>query len=137
MNGPANATLTQVDNLDATFSLRPTVPQANSTIPISIAVTDNETPPLSATQSFSVMVNPLTMPTLSASDMNLANGQFSITVTGMSGPDYAVQFSTNLLSWSTVFETNSPPSPFIWVDTNASLTNPAGFYQVLVGPPLP
>jgi hypothetical protein len=137
MNGPANATLTQVDNFDATFSLRPTVPQANSTIPISIAVTDNNTPPLSATQSFSVMVNPLTMPTLSASDMNLANGQFSITVTGMAGPDYAVQFSTNLLSWITVFETNSPPSPFIWVDTNASLTNPAGFYQVLVGPPLP
>jgi hypothetical protein len=137
-SGPTNATLTRINNTSAAFNWQPLVSQANSTNAISITVADNGNPPLSATQNFSVVVNPLTLPSLSATAANLANGQFSLTITGMVGPSYAIQFTTNLLDrWSTVFETNSPPSPFTWVDTNASLTNPASFYRVLVGPPLP
>jgi hypothetical protein len=29
-----------------------------------------------------------------------------------------VQISSNLLNWSTLFITNSPPMPFSWTDTN-------------------
>jgi hypothetical protein len=83
-----------------------------------------------------VVVNPITLPTLSGSAANLSNGQFSLTVSGMAGPDYAVLYSTNLLTWSNVFEANSPPMPFTWVDTNATLTNPASYYQVILGAPL-
>jgi hypothetical protein len=137
LNGPSGATLTQNNNTSAVFNWQPVVSQANSTNPVSIKVTDNGTPPMSAIRNFSVVVNPLTLPTLSASVVNLANGQFSLTVSGMVGPDYAVQSSANLLKWNTVFETNSPAMPFTWVDTTASLTNKVSFYRVLVGPPLP
>jgi hypothetical protein len=136
-SGPANATLTQLNNTSADFNWRPLVSQSDTTNFISIEVTDNGTPPLSATENFSVVVNPITLPTVSASGANLGDGQFNLTITGMVGPDYAVQYSPDLVNWSTVFETNSPPSPFNWTDTNASATNSASFYRVLVGPPLP
>jgi hypothetical protein len=136
-SAPTNATLTQINNTNAAFNWRPLISQANSTNPISLTVTDNGSPPLSATQNFSVMVNPITLPTISGSDANLAKGQFSLTISGIVGPDYAIQLSTSLEDWSTVFETNSPLLPFNWVDTNASLTNPATFYRVLLGPPPP
>ncbi|MGD0812586.1 MAG: hypothetical protein ABSA83_03195 [Verrucomicrobiota bacterium] len=136
LSAPANASLVQANNTNAAFSLRPSVAQASSTIPVSLFVTDGGNPPLSATDTFSVAVNPITLPTLSGSAANLATGQFGLTVSGMAGPDYAVLYSTNLLTWSTIFETNSPPMPFTWVDTHASLTNPSSYYQVLLGSPL-
>ena len=136
LTGPTNATLTQVNNTNANFSFRPLVTQANSTNSFKLEVCDNNIPPLSATDTFSVVVNPITLPTLSGSAENPASGQFSLTVSGMAGPDYAVLYSTNLLNWSNVFETYSPPMPFTWVDTNATLTNPASYYQVILGAPL-
>jgi beta-galactosidase len=138
LGAPPNAVLNQIDNTDAAFSWRPLVSQANSTNTISINVAENGSALLSATQSFSAVVNPITWPTILPSAAGLADGQFSLTVSGMDGPDYAIQFTTNLVAgWNTVFETNSPPLPFNWVDTNASLTNPASFYRLLIGPPLP
>jgi len=137
LTAPTNATLAQINNTNAAFNMRPSVSQASSTIPISVKVTDNSNPPLSATDSFSVVVNPITLPTLSGSAANLSHGQFSLTVSGMAGPDYAVLYSSNLLNWSRVFESNSPPLPFTWVDTNASPTNPASYYKVVLGSPLP
>lgn len=59
--GPANATL---DPNSGAFSFRPLVTQANTTIPFTLQVSDNGTPPLTATHSFSVTVNPLVMPTI-------------------------------------------------------------------------
>ncbi|MGD0816065.1 MAG: beta-galactosidase GalA [Verrucomicrobiota bacterium] len=134
---PAGTALTQVNNTNAAFNWRPLTSQANSTNIVSIKVTDNGSPLLSTTRNFSVVVNPITLPTLSASAGSFSNGRFALTVSGMVGPDYAVECSTNLMNWSMVFETNSPPLPFTWVDTNASLTNPASYYRVLLGPPLP
>jgi hypothetical protein len=65
------------------------------------------------------------------------NGQLTLSVTNsMLGPDYAVQASSNLVDWSTLFISNSPLMPFSWTDTNAA-TLPAQFYRIKVGPPLP
>jgi hypothetical protein len=89
---------------------------------------------LSATQSFTITVNPLTQPGLSS--IGFTNGLFQFQVTGTTGPDYAVQSSTNLMSWNTLFIANSPVVPFLWSDTN-SPSIPAQFYRVKVGPPLP
>ena len=97
-------------------------------------VADNGTPSLGATQSFTVTVNPLVLP--SASPVGWSNGSFALQVSGQSGPDYAVQVSTNLVDWSTLFTTNSPAMPFEWMDTNAPGL-PVQFYRVEVGPPLP
>jgi pectin methylesterase-like acyl-CoA thioesterase len=120
LNGPTNATL---DSASGILSWRP-----------SVAVTDDGSPPLSGTNSFQVTVNALTQPSLESPLW--AAGQFSLTVSGQTGPDYAVQASTNLVDWQTVFQTNSPAMPFDWSDPNSG-TYSAQFYRVVVGPPLP
>jgi hypothetical protein len=66
----------------------------------------------------------------------LSSGSVGFQVSGQTGPDYAVQVSSNLLNWQALFVTNSPAMPFQFTDTNpASL--PAQFYRIKTGPPLP
>jgi hypothetical protein len=129
--GPANATL---NTNSGAFSFRPLVTQANSTNNFTLQVSDNGTPSLSATQSFSVVVNPLSAPGMSSS-ISFVGGQPTFIVSGQSGPDYAIEASTNLTQWSNVFITNSPVLPFIWTD--AATNGPQRFYRVKLGPPLP
>jgi hypothetical protein len=128
--GAANATL---DTNTGAFSFRPLVTQADSTNSFTLEVSDNGTPSLSATQSFSVIVNPLSAPGIG--NVSVAGGHFGFSVSGQSGPDYAIEASTNLSQWSTVFVTNSPALPFVWTDTNSAV--PQRFYRVKLGPPLP
>jgi hypothetical protein len=130
LSGTTNATL---DTSSGAFSFRPLVTQANSTNNFTLQVSDNGTPSLSATQSFSVVVNPLSAPDIST--ISFAGGQFSFSVSGQSGPDYAIEISTNLTQWSNVFITNSPALPFNWTD--AATNSPVRFYRVKLGPPLP
>jgi hypothetical protein len=127
---PTNAT---IDAVSGVLHWRPLVSQANTTNPFSVVVTDNGLPNLSATQSFTVIVNPLTRP--SVMGPSLADGQMGLTVNGQLGPDYAVQTSSNLLDWSTILVTNPAVMPFSW-STNA-VSSPAQFYRLQVGPPLP
>jgi hypothetical protein len=128
--GPTNAML---NTNSGTFSFRPLVTQANSINNFTLKASDNGTPSLSGTQSFFVVVNPLSTPAVS--NVSVAGGHFSFSVTGQSGPDYALEASTNLTQWSTVFVTNSAALPFVWTDTNSAL--PWRFYRVKLGPPLP
>ena len=128
--GATNATL---NTNSGAFSFRPLVTQANSTNSFTLKVSDNGTPSLSATQSFSVLVNPLASPGISG--VTFAGGQVGFNVSGQSGPDYEILMSTNLAQWSSVFITNSPVLPFNWKDTNS--TSPQRFYRVKLGPPLP
>ena len=92
----------------------------------------NGTPNLSATHDFTVTVNPLTAPVVTAP--TVGGGQFTQTITGQTGPDYTVQVSTNLAesNWATILTTHSPTMPFVFTDTNGSL--PFQFYRILVGP---
>ncbi len=133
LGAPTNATL---DTNSGVFTWRPLVTQANTTNLVTIEVSDSGTPSLSATQSFTVIVNPLTQPNVTSSAW--VGGQMQLTVAGEVGPDYAVQASTNLslTNWQTIFTTNSPPTPFNWIDTNTG-TFPIRFYRVILGPPLP
>jgi hypothetical protein len=130
--GATNATLS---TNSGAFSFRPLVTQANSTNSFTLEVSDNGVPPLSATQSFSVAVKPLSAPGIS--DILSKGGQFSFNVNGLSGPDYEIQISTNLMQqWSSVFIADSPSVPFVWTDTGAS-NSPQRFYRIKLGPPLP
>jgi hypothetical protein len=90
-------------------------------------------PSLSATQSFFVAVNPLSPPGFSR--VSTTGGHFSFSISGPSGPDYAVEYSTNLTQWITTFITNSPAVPYVWTDTNSAA--PQRFYRIKLGPPLP
>ena len=130
LSAPTNATLNAATGA---FSWRPLVTQANTTNPISLEVTASGTPSLSATQSFSIMVNSLTLPSLAS--VSFSNSLFTMQISGQTGPDYEIQTSTNLTQWSADFTTNSPAMPFSWQDIPA--TNSARFYRVVVGPPLP
>jgi hypothetical protein len=131
LSGPTNATL---DSNSGTFSWRPLVTQADSTNDFAIKVADSGSPVLSATQSFSVVVNPLISP--SVDSLGFVDGQATLQVSGQAGPDYAVLVSTNMVDWSPAFITNSPGMPFSWSDTNSAAL-PFQFYRIKVGPPLP
>ena len=128
--GPANATLNTNSGL---FNFRPLVTQANSTNNFALKVSDNGTAPLSATQIFSLVVNALSAPGISS--ISSTGGQFSFSINGQGGPDYAIETSTNLTQWSNLFITNSPALPFNWTD--AVTNSPLRFYRVKLGPPLP
>jgi hypothetical protein len=125
--------LTPLSNTNAVFSWRPQVTDANTANLVTIKVADPGS--LSATQSFMITVNPITLP--SVSSITFGSGQITLQVTNSQvGPDYSVQESSNLFNWNTLFITNSPAIPFSWVDTNPA-TLPAQFYRIKVGPPLP
>ena len=106
---------------------------ASTANPITLKVADNGSPSMSAMQSFTVTVSPLSAPGLSS--ISAAGGQFGFGVSGQSGPDYAIETSTNLAQWSNSFITNSPALPFTW--TAAATNSPQRFYRVKLGPPLP
>ena len=125
---PANATLGSVSGI---FSWRPLVSQANTTNLISVQVTDNGTPNLSATNSFTVVVNAVTNPVVNS--LTTSGGQINLTVNGPQGPDYTLQTTTNLATgWQTLFTTNSPTIPFTLIDTNS--TDASRFYRLQIGP---
>jgi hypothetical protein len=130
-SGPTNAT---INPSTGAFSWRPLVSQGGATSSFVIKVSDGGTPVLSATQSFSVTVNALVQPALTA--VSSSGSQIRFTISGVSGPDYEVQVSTNLVTWNTVFTTNSPPLPISWTDTGAGSIS-RRFYRLGVGPPLP
>ena len=129
LTGPTNATVTATNG---NFLWRPLVAQANTTNQIKIMVTDNGSPSLSATNFFSVVVNPLSSPAVTTA--TITGGQFRCVVTGQAGPDYAVQFATNLTSavWTPLFTTNAPALPFTFTDPNALAAQ--RFYRIVVGP---
>ena len=125
---PSGASVNPVTGI---FTWRPPVASAGTSNNIIVTVTDNGSPNLSATNSFSVSVNPVAQPTASAA--SYANGQFSLTVNGDTGPDYIIQTSTNLVNWQSLLTNSSPAVPFVFTDTNAAAA-PVQFYRVLLGP---
>lgn len=134
--GPSGAA---VNSGTGNFTWRPTTAQAGTTNTVSVKVTDNGGPAMSATNTFTVIVNPLPQPTAGAGSASYAGGQFSVSLNGQIGPDYALQATTNLASpvWVTVAVTNSPATmPVILTDPNAG-SRPAQFYRIIAGPPLP
>jgi lysophospholipase L1-like esterase len=130
LTAPTNAV---INTNSGVLTWRPLVAQANTTNAFTVQVTDSGTPPMSATQSFTVTVTNLIAPNVAS--VVLSQGMLVMQVNGASGPDYQVESSTNLVSWSPVFTTNSPNMPFTW---NASTTNRINeFFRIRVGPPLP
>ena len=130
LSGPAGAA---IGAGSGNFTWRPTSAQADTTNAVSVVVTDSGTPSLSATNSFTVVVNPLAAPATSAS--SYAGGQFSVSINGQVGPDYILQATTNLVGgvWTSIV-TNTPAiMPATLVDPNAG-AQPMQFYRILVGP---
>jgi dextranase len=113
------------------FTWRPTIAQSPSTQTVGVVVSDNGIPPLSATQNFAVTITQPVRPTLNFA--SITNNQFGFWINGDVGPDYTIQFSTNLVSWAIIASASSPALPYFWVDTN-SATSSFRFYRALLGP---
>ncbi len=129
---PTNAAFVTLNSTNALITWRPLVGQADSTNSFTVAVADNGSPGLSATNSFAVTVNPLSsLPSIS-SLVPYAGTSFNLTITGPSGPDYTVMTSTNLLDWQSLQTANSPSTPFILTVTNRNES--ARFYRIQIGP---
>ena len=128
LSAPANALLNASNGI---FTWRPPVSQGNTTNPISVEVTASGQPPLSATNLFSVVVNPITAPVLGS--VQLAPGRLNFTVTGPSGPNYTLLVSSNLTTWQSLGTTDSPALPVTFMDTNTA-ASPERFYRIQIGP---
>ena len=129
LSAPTNATLTPLNNTNAVFTWRPLVSQANTTNLVTVQVADSAS--LSATNSFTVTVNPLAQPVVSS--ISVSGGQVSLVATGAVGPDYTLWASTNLMSWQVLFTSNSPVIPVTLMDTNFG-AYPILFYRIQLGP---
>ena len=131
LQGPTNATLIpDGTGTNAVFTWRPLVSQAGSTNTVSLQVTESGSSGLSATNHFSVVVNPLVQPVLGP--VSVANGQIGFSIIGTQGPDYTLLTSTDLISWQAIFTTNSPVIPLVLTDTNS--TDVARVYRTRIGP---
>ena len=130
LNGPTGMGL---DPLSGVLTWRPGIGQSPASNGIVVSVADNGVPGLSATQSFSVLVSQPLNPVLSGSQVT--NGQFSLLISGSSGPDYIVQTTTNLANpmWKGVATNVSAILPWLFVDPAATNLNQQ-FYRVLLGP---
>ena len=127
-SGPTNAAINSASGL---LTWTPLVAQSGTTNQFVVVVTDNGTPSMSATQTFTVTVNPVSPPVVSQT--SFAGQQLSFQISGATGFNYSIEASTNLSNWATLFTTNSPTLPFTWTDSNA--TNfPRRFYRVQLGP---
>ncbi len=128
---PANAAINATNGI---FSWRPAIAQSPSTNLITVVVTDNGTPALSATNSFYVTVNTPVAPAMA--NLSLSNGLFSMQVSGDSGPDYVLQTSTNLtppVNWLPIQTNVSAVPPLSFSDAGATNFN-RRFYRVRLGP---
>jgi hypothetical protein len=125
---PANA---MINASNGVFSWRPPVSQAGTTNLIQIQVTDSGQPGLSATNSFTVTVNPISKPVLSS--IAVSAGQIHLRVNGPSGPDYTLLTSTNLVAWQSMLTLTSPVPPVAMIDTNFP-NGAVRFYRVQLGP---
>jgi len=125
---PSNAVMNASNGI---LSWRPLISQGHTINPFTIIVSDNGLPSLSATQNFNVTVRSVTVPQVSIS--TVTNGQLTMMVSGAVGPDYILQASTNLITWTNLFTTTPTALPFNWTDTNAAGFN-RRFYRTLLGP---
>ena len=129
LNAPAGATLGSSTGI---FSWRPPVSSANTTSVVSVAVSNNGTPALSATNTFKIIVNPLAPATISP--LAVSGQHVNLVINGTHGPDYTLQTTTNLLgTWQSVLTTNSPAMPWSFTYTNLN-GSPDLFFRVILGP---
>lgn len=111
------------------FTWRLPAALANTTNTLRVRVTDNGSPNLSGTNTFTVTVNSILPVVLTP--LSYSNGLFRLSITGSLGPDYVLEGGVSLISF-TNFATNTPVAmPFTF--TNASAFS-NGFYRVRLNP---
>lgn len=119
VNPPTGAAISSA----GAFTWRPGVALANTTNVVQVHVLDGGVPPLSDTMSFLVAVGNL--PPVVLTPLGYSNGAFQIQVAGAAGPDYIIEASTNLTTWSGIATNLSPATPFQFLDPAATSSHRA------------
>ena len=134
LNPPVGMGIIPLGLTNAVLTWRPAIAQAPSTNWIGVAVTDNGTPQMSATQTVAVTVLRPVAPQLSGPLWR--NGALSFSINGQAGPDYILDATTNLGSaagWTPVVTNFSATLPWTWSDPSASNYS-RRYYRVQLGP---
>ena len=132
LTAPTNAALAILNSTNARVTWRPLVSQASTTNQFTVKVVDNGSASLSATNNFTVTVNPLGSQPSIGSFVPSVGSLFNLTVAGPAGPDYTVLTSTNLFNWQAWLMSNSPATPFTLTVSNQN--DSAHFYRIQIGP---
>ena len=95
---------------------------------LSISVSDNGTPSLSATQTVNLhVIGDLINLTARLSILHAAGGRQTVAVACTPGYDYTLESSDDFVQWLTVSQANSAPANWDYVETR---TAPRAFYRV-------
>lgn len=127
LSGPEGAFLGQDTGV---FIWRPSASSIFTTNTVVLMVCDDGMPPLSATQSFDIVVLPPTRPLIV--EPTMSNDVFTMKIWGGSSDRHIVEVSTNLQDWVALLTTNGPLLPFYLWDSNLS-GYPVRFYRVRCG----
>jgi hypothetical protein len=120
-----------INQSNGVFTWRPAIAQSPSTNSIKVIVTDNGSPSMSATNTFTVTLIQPAKPVVTGAGWS--DEQFSFTIGGDAGPDYVVLASTNLTSWLPLWTNVSPVLPFNYTDP-AATNFTQRFYRAILGP---
>ena len=115
---PSNMQLSSSGELSGT-------PTNNGMFTFPVFVTDGNNNIINPSVALNVIVPPSTTTTIS--HPSLSNGNFQFNLGSAGGQNYTVQFSTNLMNWVTLFNTNLPGGSTTLTFTPGS--NQAGFYR--------
>ncbi len=126
LSGPSGA---EVNPLTGSFNWRPALSQAPSTNLLWISVTDNGSPSLAATQSFTIAVRAPATPLMRA--LQLQGDELGFSVAGDCGPTYWIYRSTNLVDWAPLYNTSPATLPFE-VKVSAPPSNTSTFFRIAI-----
>jgi hypothetical protein len=130
LNAPSGMT---IDPMSGWLTWRPRISQAGTTNSLSVRVSDNGSPSLAATQSFSATVLVPVAPLLTLP--SVSNGYCQFRVTGDQGPDYVIEGTPAVApgNWLPLITNLSPVPPFTSsVPVLGNQSN--GFYRVKLAP---
>jgi hypothetical protein len=127
LNPPAGAAI----NAGGVITWTPTFGQGPSTNTFKTVVTATDTydlvhPTVAVTNNFTVIVR---LPILLATAQWLGNGQFQFTFNTRAGVEFTLQYSTNLVQWTSVLKAQGDGENLTILDPNA--TGGARFYRVI------
>jgi autotransporter-associated beta strand protein len=128
----ASPTGANINPTNGLLTWRPASSQSPSTNLFTEVVTDGSVPPVSATQSFSVVVLQPTSPGFTSP--TITDGMFQSEISGSPGLDYSIFASTNLSSsWQLLLVTNPVALPFLFTDP-ASTNLQQRYYRIQASP---
>jgi len=125
-NAPAGAFL---DRSSGVLTWRPTLAQANNTYTVTVLVTDDGSPSLSSSGSFSITVTPPPI-LIELTSAVFENQEFHVRVRAVPGVVYLLEASTDFVSWTSLTSESVTNAEFELVDSNAA-NYPHRFYRVV------